>query len=139
MRSTTRRASGTSRPRRRLPRTGLLLGLMVLLTACSGEQSMLEPEGPFAQQPHDLFVIVMLIALAVFVLVRAVKRASEEIQDEFGQADAPDQPATKKCAYCREAVPFAASRCSHCTSFLGTDGGPLQPDAALTPGPAQAV
>ncbi len=76
----------------------------------------------------------LVVAVAVFVLVRAVKRASEEIQDEFGQPDAPDQPATKKCAYCREAVPFKASRCSHCTSFLGTDGGPLTPDAAITPG-----
>ncbi|PAP78826.1 large conductance mechanosensitive channel protein MscL [Rubrivirga marina] len=81
----------------------------------------------------------LVVAVAVFVLVRAVRRASEEIRDEFGQADAPDQPATKKCAYCRETVPYAASRCAHCTSFLGTDGGPLNPDAALTPGtPASA-
>ena len=34
----------------------------------------------------------------------------------------------------RAAAPYAASRCSHCTSFLGTEGGPLHPDAALTPG-----
>jgi len=78
----------------------------------------------------------LVVALAVFVLVRAVKRASEQIQDEFGaaEADTPDQPDTKKCAYCREAVPFKASRCSHCTSFLGTDGGPLTPDGTITPG-----
>jgi len=79
----------------------------------------------------------LVVAIAVFVLVRLVKRAGEQVRDEFGRADAttPDVPTTKKCAYCRETVPFAASRCSHCTSFLGTDGGPLQPDAALTPGP----
>lgn len=76
----------------------------------------------------------VVVALAVFVVVRLVTRASRAIQDEFGQADAPDQPETKKCAYCRETVPFKASRCSHCTSFLGTDGGPLTPDQALTPG-----
>ena len=77
-----------------------------------------------------------IVAVAVFVLVRAVQRASEEIRDEFGTADAeaPETPTTKKCAYCRETVPYKASRCSHCTSFLGTDGGPLHPDAALTPG-----
>lgn len=78
----------------------------------------------------------LVVALAVFVVVRIVRKASGAIADEFGTPDAPDTPETKKCAYCREAVPYAASRCSHCTSFLGTDGGPLQPDAALTPGHA---
>ena len=81
-------------------------------------------------------VTFLIVAVAVFALVRTVQRAGEAIRDEFGEADAPDTPTTKKCAYCREAVPFKASRCAHCTSFLGTDGGPLQPDAALTPGAA---
>ena len=75
----------------------------------------------------------LIVAVAVFVLVRMVKRAGEKIQDEFGEEDSPDTPDSKKCAYCRETVPYKASRCSHCTSFLGTDGGPLHPDAALTP------
>ena len=51
-----------------------------------------------------------------------------------GETDDESAPETKKCAYCRETVPYKASRCSHCTSFLGTDGGPLAPDAAITPG-----
>ena len=76
----------------------------------------------------------LIVALAVFVIVRLVMRASRAVQDEFGETEDESTPETKKCAYCREAVPFKASRCSHCTSFLGTDGGPLQPDAALTPG-----
>ena len=78
---------------------------------------------------------LLLIAVAMFVVVRAVNKISETLEDEFGQADEapPDQPKTKKCAYCREVVPFQASRCSHCTSFLGTEGGPLQPDARITP------
>lgn len=76
----------------------------------------------------------VVVALAVFAVVRLVSRASEAIEDEFGTAEEPDAPATKKCAYCRETVPYKASRCSHCTSFLGTDGGPLTPDAAITPG-----
>ena len=75
----------------------------------------------------------LVVALAVFVVVRLVQRASESLQDEFGNDDA-ETPETKKCAYCREAVPYAASRCPNCTSFLGTHGGPLHPDAALTPG-----
>jgi large conductance mechanosensitive channel len=70
----------------------------------------------------------------MFLLVRTINRVSERLRDEFGKADepaAPSEPETKKCAYCRQAVPFRASRCPHCTSFLGTEGGPLQPDPAL--------
>lgn len=77
----------------------------------------------------------LVVALAVFVVVRVVTRATQAVQDEFGEADpAAAAPETKKCAYCRETVPFKASRCSHCTSFLGTEGGPLAPDTTLTPG-----
>ena len=75
----------------------------------------------------------LIVAVAVFALVRAVRRVGRAVEDEFGQSDAPDAPETKKCAYCRETVPYAASRCAHCTSFLGIAGGPLEPDAALTP------
>lgn len=76
-----------------------------------------------------------IVALAVFVVVRLVTKASQAIEDEFGRADAPEAPESKKCSYCRETVPYNASRCSHCTSFLGTHGGPLRPDAALAPEP----
>ena len=78
-------------------------------------------------------VTFLIVAVAVFALVRAVRRIGRQVEDEFGQADDDDVPETKKCAYCREAVPYAASRCAHCTSFLGVAGGPLTPDAALTP------
>jgi len=77
---------------------------------------------------------LLLIALAMFLLVRTINRVSERLRDEFGRADepvAPSEPETKKCAYCRQAVSFRASRCPHCTSFLGTQGGPLAPDPAL--------
>ena len=92
---------------------------------------------PRSQGSEDgLTLIELIVTLAVFVVVRVVTRASKAIEDEFGNADddAPETPETKKCAYCRETVPYSASRCAHCTSFLGTDGGPLTPDAALTPG-----
>ena len=78
-------------------------------------------------------VTFLIVAVAVFALVRTIRRIGKSVEDEFGQADADGAPETKKCAYCREAVPYAASRCSHCTSFLGTDGGPMHPDPALVP------
>jgi cytochrome c oxidase subunit 2 len=69
VRSTNGRAS---RARRRLITTGLLLGATVLLTACSGEQTMLDPQGPFASKPNDLFRVVFWIAVFVFVLVQGL-------------------------------------------------------------------
>lgn len=80
----------------------------------------------------------LIVAVAVFVLVRSVKRAGERIEDEFGEPDEPDAPDSKKCAYCRENVPYKASRCPNCTSFLGTHGGPLAPDAEVMPDDAPA-
>ena len=76
-----------------------------------------------------------VVAVAMFAVIRLVTRASQAVKDEFGESDDEKvgEPDTKKCAYCREAVPFKASRCSHCTSFLGTDGGPLHPDEVLLP------
>lgn len=91
MRSTTRRARPSARPthRRKLTRTGLLASLAVLLAACSGEQSMLEPAGEFARKPDNLFMLTFWIAVAVFVLVQgliiftAVKFRAKEGDDSL--------------------------------------------------------
>lgn len=53
-------------------------------------------------------VAFLVIAFAVFLLVRAINRLSPP---------AP-APATKDCSYCRMAVPASATRCPHCTSEL---------------------
>ncbi len=71
MRSPTRRSA--VRPRlRRLSRAGLLLSLGLLLAACSGEQSMLDPAGPFAAAPDNLFMLTFWIAVVVCVLVQGL-------------------------------------------------------------------
>ncbi len=50
-----------------------VLLLAVGLAACGeAEQSAMDPAGPYAQEPHDLIIIVMLIALVVFVLVQGL-------------------------------------------------------------------
>ncbi len=73
MRSTTRRARPSARPtHRKLVRTALLTGLAILLTGCAGDQSMLDPKGPFAAKPDDLFMLVFWIAVVVFVLVQGL-------------------------------------------------------------------
>jgi large conductance mechanosensitive channel len=53
-------------------------------------------------------VIFLIVALAVFLIVRAENRLTPR--------DAARAPATKDCPYCRMPIPVAASRCPHCTS-----------------------
>ncbi len=60
------------RPGRRPGRIALLLGVALVLAACSGEQNALDPAGPYAQRPHDLILYVFGIGAAVFVLVQGL-------------------------------------------------------------------
>jgi cytochrome c oxidase subunit II len=65
----------TPRPSARRIRSLKLLTLFALavgISGCAGDQSAMSPAGPFAQEPHDLIIIVMLIALVVFVLVQGL-------------------------------------------------------------------
>lgn len=57
---------------RRLRRVAGLVGLAVLLTACSGEQTLLDPQGPFSADPDRLFDITLIIAGVVFVVVQGL-------------------------------------------------------------------
>lgn len=62
-------------PSRTVGTRARLLGLAavaVLLAACSGEQTMLDPAGYYAKRPDDLFRVTMWIALAVFILVQGL-------------------------------------------------------------------
>jgi len=65
------RGSRTDR-RRTLRSTVLLLGGAALLAGCTGDASVLDPAGPYAQRPHDLILIVFGIAAVVFVLVQGL-------------------------------------------------------------------
>jgi large conductance mechanosensitive channel len=51
----------------------------------------------------------LIIAFAIFLLIRQVNRFKRE---------APAAPATKDCPYCLSAVPIKATRCGHCTSQI---------------------
>ena len=57
-------------------------------------------------------ITFLIIAFAVFLLVRAVNRLRPE--------EAAAAPATRDCPYCRMAIPVAATRCPQCTSDLTT-------------------
>jgi large conductance mechanosensitive channel len=53
----------------------------------------------------------LIVALAVFMLVRQVNRLRPQ--------PAPAAPATRDCPHCLMAIPIKATRCPHCTSDLG--------------------
>jgi large conductance mechanosensitive channel len=52
----------------------------------------------------------IIVALAIFVMIKAINRTKKK--------EAPAAPYTKECPYCKESIPKAAVRCSHCTSDL---------------------
>jgi large conductance mechanosensitive channel len=54
----------------------------------------------------------LLVAFAVFLLVKQVNRLKRE------PAPAPSEPTAKDCPYCLSAIPVKAVRCAHCTSQL---------------------
>ena len=61
-------------PRRRTRLVTSLVLASLLLSGCAVDapQSALDPEGPFAREPHELISIVLLIALVIFVLVQGL-------------------------------------------------------------------
>jgi len=55
-------------------------------------------------------ITFIIIAFAVFLIVRAVNRLQPQ--------EATAAPAMKDCPHCRMAIPVSATRCPHCTSEL---------------------
>jgi large conductance mechanosensitive channel len=52
----------------------------------------------------------LIVALAIFMLIRQVNAAKKK--------PAPPEPNSKECPFCKESIPKAAIKCSHCTSDL---------------------
>ncbi|MCG8592541.1 MAG: large conductance mechanosensitive channel protein MscL [Proteobacteria bacterium] len=63
-------------------------------------------------------VAFLLIALAMFALVRLVNRLDEKLEAEFGDVLGDSEPTHKKCPDCLSTVLAQARRCSQCTSWL---------------------
>ena len=54
-----------------------------------------------------------LVALAMFLLIRAINRLQAE-----EPAEEPAPPTSKECPFCFTSIPAQATRCPHCTSQL---------------------
>jgi large conductance mechanosensitive channel len=60
----------------------------------------------------NALVSFIIVAFAVFMLVRAINRLRRE------ELAAPAAPTDRPCQFCATPIPLAAVRCPHCTSVL---------------------
>jgi large conductance mechanosensitive channel len=56
----------------------------------------------------------LIVAFAVFVLVKAVTRARRQFERPAPAA----APTTRDCPHCLSAIPLRATKCAHCTADL---------------------
>jgi large conductance mechanosensitive channel len=107
-----------------MPPLGLLLqridfsNLMVVLDYSKGvPKSVAEakanavPVIAYGQLITD-FISFLVVAIAVFLLVRMFNRIKRE------EAAAPAPPSTKECPFCVSPIPIKATRCPQCTSEI---------------------
>ena len=104
-----------------MPPIGLVLGridfssLFFVLDSSKGIPASLAdaktkgvPVIAYGQFINDI-VSFLIVALAVFILIKQVSRLKRPLPAAAG-------PATKDCPHCAMAIPLKATRCPHCTS-----------------------
>ena len=109
-----------------MPPLGLALGnidfssLFVVLDSSRGVPASLAdakakgvPVVAYGQLINDL-IGFLIVALAVFLLVKQVNRIKSSIDRPAPTAD----PTTRECPFCASTISVKASRCAHCTSQL---------------------
>jgi large conductance mechanosensitive channel len=108
-----------------MPPIGLALGqvdfsnLFVNLGPGSYDSLTAAKEAGAATINYGLFInnvlSFLIVAFAVFLLVRAVFRLEESRSKE---EEAPAAPTTRKCPECLSEIPIEAHRCAYCTAVL---------------------
>lgn len=58
----------------------------------------------------------LIMAFIIFLIVKAMNTMSEKMKKK--DEEAPEEPATKICPFCKSEIPADAVRCAHCTSML---------------------
>ena len=104
-----------------MPPIGLLLGGVdfanLFITLGGGDYASLADAqaAGAATINYGLFInniiTFLIVAFAVFLLVRAVQRMQAEEEEEA----APEAPTTKTCPECLSEIPIDARRCAYCT------------------------
>ncbi len=57
-----------------------------------------------------------IIAIVLFLIVRSINAAEKKLAAK--KEEAPAEPTTKICPYCKSEIAIGATRCPHCTSKL---------------------
>jgi large conductance mechanosensitive channel len=109
-----------------MPPLGLVMGqvdfssLFTVLDTSKGVPASLAqakelgvPVIAYGQLINDL-VNFLIVALAVFVMVKQVNR----IKSSVDRPAAAASPSTKDCPFCASTISIKATRCPHCTSAL---------------------
>lgn len=60
----------------------------------------------------------LIMAFVIFVMIKALNRASALAKHGKAQQEAPAQPTTMICPYCLSEIPYGAKKCAHCASDL---------------------
>ena len=103
-----------------MPPIGMLVGginFADMFVALDGKTYTTLAEAQAAAAPtinYGLFInsiiSFIIVALAIFVLIKQINAMKKQ--------PAPPEPNSKECPYCKESIPKAAVKCSHCTSDL---------------------
>ena len=103
-----------------MPPIGMLMGginFADMFVALDGKAYATLAEAQAAAAPtinYGLFInsiiSFIIVALAIFVLIKKINAMKKQ--------PVPPEPNTKECPYCKESIPKAAVKCSHCTSDL---------------------
>jgi len=64
-------------------------------------------------------IALLLVAIVMFAIIALVNRLDDALDTALDdKPKPPEEPAQKKCPFCRSAIPYRASRCPQCTSQL---------------------
>lgn len=106
-----------------MPPIGMVLGgidfsnLFISLDGVNYESLAAAQEAGAATLNYGLFIMAvidfLIVALVLFLVIRQVNRMRATEEEE-----APAEPKTKKCPYCRSEIAIDATRCPQCTSEL---------------------
>mgnify|MGYP005846665979 CR=1 FL=1 len=105
-----------------MPPIGMLLGnvdfseLYINLTDTSYDSLAAAKEAGAATINYGVFINTvikfLIVALAVFLVIKQINRFYRK------PVEAPAEPTTKECPFCKTQIPIAATRCPNCTSQL---------------------
>lgn len=106
-----------------MPPIGMVLGgvdfsnLFISLDGVDYESLAVAQEAGAATINYGLFIMAvidfLIVALVLFLIIRQVNRLRATEEEE-----APAEPTTRECPYCRSEIAIEASRCPQCTSEL---------------------